>query len=63
MEIQPVSPGFRLSPDQRGAEIIAVIMLKKPFIISTHMVLVMTVKALLVGDLPGPDVSGRVAGL
>ena len=60
--IQPVAPGFRLSLDQRGAEIIAVLMLKKPFIISTHVVLVMTVKALLIGDLPGPGVSDWIPG-
>jgi hypothetical protein len=61
--IQPMGPGFRLSPDQRGTENIMVIMLKKSFIVSAHVVLVMTVKALFVGDLSGPGVFEGISGL
>ena len=61
--IQPMGSGFRLSPDQRGTENVMVIMLKKSFIVGAHMVLVMAVKALFVGNLSGPGVFDRIAGL
>jgi len=60
--IQPMGPGFRLSLNQRGTENVMVIMLKKSFIVGAHMVLVMAVKALFVGNLSGPGVSDRISG-
>jgi len=61
--IQPMSPGFRFSLNQRGTENVMVIMLKKSFIVSSHVVLVMTVKALFIGNLSDPGVFGRISGL
>jgi hypothetical protein len=61
--IQPVAPGFQFSADPGRPKNIVVIMLEKALIVSAHMVLAVTVKALFVGNPPGPRVFERISGL